>query len=116
MYRRIIDRELLSRKRQLRLRIGRARRRIDGRLRTSEDSARQLLSWRMYVVRYPAWSLAAALGLGLAAAGIKPQKLSRRLGMLLISQGLGGIKHRLWAELLRIWNDAGAQSQGSEQQ
>ena len=103
----IIDDDLLRRKRELRLRIGRSRRRIDRRLRATEDRARQLLAWRTYVVRYPAWGLAAALGAGLAAsAGLKPARVSRWLGLALVRRSLGGFQQHLWAELQRIWTDS----------
>ena len=61
--------DLLRRKRDLRLRIGRSRRRIDGRLHAIRGGTRELLSWRTYVVRYPAAALTAALG---AASPLRP--------------------------------------------
>ena len=97
---RISHDELLRRKRELRLRIGRSRRRIDRRLRATRDRAGELLSWRTYVVRYPAWALAAALGAGLAAsAGFRPARISRWLGLSLVRHAMGGVQQRLWAEL-----------------
>jgi hypothetical protein len=104
---RIIEDELLHRKRELRRRIGRSRRRIDRRLRGAGDSARQLCSWRTYVVRYPTWALAAAVGAGLAAsAGLKPGRVSRWLGLSLVRHAFGGVQRQLWADLRRIWEDA----------
>jgi hypothetical protein len=104
---RIIDDELLCRKRELRLRIGRSRRRLNGRLRGAQDRTRQLLSWQTYVVRYPAWGLAAALGAGLAAsAGLRSGWVSRWLGLSLVRQALGGFQQHLWAELRRMWTDS----------
>jgi hypothetical protein len=104
---RTVNADLVERKRSLRLRIGRSRRRLDGRLRASRDRADQLLSWRTYVVRYPVWAMAAALGAGLAAsAGLKPARLSRRLGLSLVRHALGGFKQELWAELRQVWNNA----------
>jgi hypothetical protein len=104
---RIIDDEPPRRKRELRLRIGRSRRRINGRLRATENRARQLLSWRTYVVRYPGWALAAALGAGLAAsAGWRRGRMSRWLGLSLVRRSLGGFEQRLWADLKQIWTDA----------
>ncbi len=104
---RIADTDLLRRKRELRLRIGRSRRRLDARLRASRDGVGQLLSWRTYVVRYPAWALAAALGAGMAAsAGWQPARLSRRLGLLLVRHTLGKFQQTLRAELQRVWSDA----------
>jgi hypothetical protein len=100
----IIDDELLRRKRELRLRIGRSRRRIDARLRGARDRAGQLLSWRTYVVRYPGWALAAALGAGLAAsAGLRPAQVSRWLGTSLASRALDEFKRLLAAELKHVW-------------
>ena len=101
--------ELLHRKRELHLRIGRARRRIDRRLRATKDHAHELLSWRTYVVRYPGWALAAALGAGLAASSaLRPARVTRWLGSALLGRALGGFQQRLGSELRRIWKDSGA--------
>jgi hypothetical protein len=103
----ISDDELLRRKRELRLRIGRSRRRIDRRLRATQDGARRLLAWRTYVVRYPGWAMAAALGAGLAAsAGLRPARMSRWLGLSLVRRALGGFQQGLWAELQRLWTES----------
>ena len=96
----ISDDELLRRKRELRLQIGRRRRRIDRRLRATRDGVWELLSWRTYVARYPACALAAALGAGLAAsAGFRPARISRRLGLSLVRHAMDGVRQRLWTEL-----------------
>ena len=55
-------------KRELRLKIGRMRRRIDARLRATETEGRKLASWRTYVTRYPGSAVLAAFGLGLSGA------------------------------------------------
>jgi hypothetical protein len=103
----IMDADLVERKRALRLRIGRSRRRLDGRLRASRNRVGQLVSWRTYVVRYPVWAMAAALGAGMAAsAGLKPARLSRSLGLSLVRRALGKVQQEVWAELRRIWTDA----------
>jgi len=100
--------DILCRKRELHLRIGRSRRRIDGRLRATRDEARQLLSWKTYVVRYPGWALAAALGAGMAASSaLRPAKISRWLGHALVQKAFGGFQQQLWAELRRIWSESG---------
>jgi hypothetical protein len=100
--------ELLRRKRELRLRIARGRRRIDGRLRTSQGRARELLSWRTYAVRYPALALAAAFGAGLvASAGFRPSRISRRLGLSLVRHAIGGVQQHVWTELARFWSEDG---------
>jgi hypothetical protein len=104
---RAVDAELLRHKRNLRLRIGRSRRQLSGRLRASRDGIGQLLSWRTYVVRYPGWALAAALGAGMAAsAGFRPGRMSQRLGLSLVRRAFGGFQQRLGAELRRVWDDS----------
>lgn len=104
---RITKDELLCRKRALRLRIGRSRRRIDSRWRATEKQTRRLLSWRTYVVRYPAWSIAAALGAGLAvSAGLSPARISRWLGLSLVRHAVHGFKRQFWDELWRVWDES----------
>jgi hypothetical protein len=99
---------LLSRKRELHLRIGRSRRRIDRRLRATGDCSRGLLSWRTYVVRYPGWALAAALGAGMAAStAFRPAIVSRWLGAALVRRALSGFQQQLVSDLQRMWNDSG---------
>ena len=96
--------DTLRRKRELHLRIGRSRRRIDGRLRATKDRARELTSWRTYVVRYPGWALAAALGAGLAASSaLQPRRVSHWLAGSLLHQALGGVQQQLWNELKGVW-------------
>ena len=102
-----INDDLLRRKRELRLRIGRSRRCIDGRLRTTRDETRQLLSWRTYVARYPLWAMAAALGAGVTASSLfRPARISRWLGRSLLQQAFGGLQQQLWTELHRTWTDS----------
>ena len=106
-FQRAINDPMLQRKRALRLRIGRSRRAMDRRWLAAQNEARQLLSWRTYVVRYPAWSLAAALGVGLAvSAGLTPRRASRWIGLSLTRRALAGVRQALWTELRRVWNDA----------
>jgi hypothetical protein len=101
------DDELIRRKRHARLRIGRSRRRIDRRLRTTRETARQLTSWRSYVARYPAWALTTVLGLGFAAAtGGKPRRLSSRMGLLLVRRILATFRRQLWTEVRKVWSQS----------
>jgi hypothetical protein len=98
------DDAILRRKRELHLRIGRSRRRIDGRLRSTRDQARQLLSWRTYVARYPVWAMAAAMGAGMTASSLlRPGRIARWLGRSLVRQAFGGFQQQLWNELRRVW-------------
>jgi hypothetical protein len=98
------DNEILCRKRELHLRIGRSRRRIDRRLRGTKDNARRLLSWRTYAARYPGWALAAALGAGMTASSLfRPGRIARWLGGSLLTHAFGGFQQQLWNELQRVW-------------
>ena len=98
--------DILHRKRELHLRIGRSRRRIDGRLHATKVHARQLLSWRTYVVRYPGLALAAALGAGMTASNIfRPRRIARWLGSSLVRQAFGGLGQQVWKEFHRSWKD-----------
>lgn len=101
------ENEFQQRTRELHIRIGRSRRRIDRRLRTVGDDARRLTDWRTYVTRYPGWSLAAALGAGLAASSaFRPAVLTRWLGRSLFVKIVAGIRQGLIAELTRIWTES----------
>jgi hypothetical protein len=64
------DNDSCAAKRAIRLEIGRLRRRIDRRLESLERSGRQAVSWRSWARRYPAYALAAAFGIGLAASAL----------------------------------------------
>jgi hypothetical protein len=99
--------DILCRKRELHLRIGRSRRRIERRLRATTNSARQLLSWRTYVVRHPGWALLAALGAGMSAASLlRPKRIAGWLGSSLVHQAFGGLSQQIWNELRRSWNES----------
>jgi hypothetical protein len=101
---RVIDLEQDRAKRDLRLRIGRLRRRIDGRLYASRREASRLTSWRTYVARFPGGALAAAFGVGLAlAAGMSGPRLLRLAGLRLVRQGARDVGAGLWRELASIW-------------
>jgi hypothetical protein len=93
-------------KRELRLQIARARRRIDRRVWAMEREGRRLTSWRTYVRRYPTQALAAALGLGLAAsAGLSPG-WPRWLGARLTRRALDRAIAKAWHELEAIWAES----------
>ena len=62
------DNHSCAAKRAIRLEIGRLRRRIDRRLDALGRDAQQAVSWQSWARRYPAYTLAAAFGIGLAAA------------------------------------------------
>jgi hypothetical protein len=103
--------EALGHKRELRLRIARSRRRIDRRLRTVNDEARRLFSWKTYVIRFPVQALAAALGVGfVASAGLNRGRVARWLGALLLRQAGQGFLRGLWVALLDVWKKSGDSS------
>ena len=90
-------------KRELRLGIGRLRRRIDGRIRSAGREGRRLLSWRTYVRRYPVQGVLTALGLGLAASGGLGGGWSRFLGRRLAARAVRRALGRMWREVEEIW-------------
>ncbi|MBN1589748.1 MAG: hypothetical protein JW888_09555 [Pirellulales bacterium] len=93
--------------RRLRLRIGRLRRRIDGRLRATADEGRRLASWRTYVVRYTGSSMAVAFGAGLAlAVGLSGPRWLRWAALRSMRQGMHGIGRSLARELRSVWAES----------
>ncbi len=99
--------DLQRRKRQLRLRIGRLRRRIDWRACVAHREGQRLFSWRTAVRRLPGNAMAAAFGVGLAlAAGLSARSLARWLGLRLVRHALRSGRQAVAAELRRIWVDS----------
>ncbi len=94
-------------KRDLRLRIGRVRRRIDRDIRAAGRSGRKLLSWRTYVKGVPGAAVLGALGAGLAlSAGSSRRWLARWLGMMLMRDASKRFGHVAWDEITEIWKDS----------
>ncbi|MGD0654317.1 MAG: hypothetical protein ABSA16_08250 [Thermoguttaceae bacterium] len=101
--------DIEQRKRELRLRIGRMRRRIDNRLHAAGQQARRLVSWREYVNRYPGYAMLAAFGVGLAASGgFWRGQVLRRSGLRLVSQTAEQAGRHLFREIQRLWSQSGA--------
>lgn len=95
-------------KRELRLKIGRMRRRIDARLRATEAEGRKLASWRTYVARYPGYAVLAAFGLGVGgSAAFAPRSLLKSLGLGMMRGSADRITKLLLQELLRWRQSAG---------
>lgn len=94
------------RKRELRLEIGRLRRRIDRRVRSLEREGLRLVSWRTYVERYPGYAVAAAFGIGLAASAGSGGGWSRLLGLRLARRALDKAACGVWQELKGIWAES----------
>jgi len=109
----VIDEDRMARR--LRLRIGRLRRRIDGRLRATADEGRRLASWRTYVARYTGSSLAVAFGAGLALAmGLSGPRLLRWVALRSMRQGARGVGRGLARELHAIWTASSRDASGEE--
>jgi hypothetical protein len=102
-------------KRELRLRIARARRRIDRRIRGLEREGRRLTSWRTYVRQYPAHALVAAGGLGLAVSAGLSRGWPRLLGVQLTRRALNRAIARVWQELEAIWAESKADRPAGDQ-
>lgn len=93
--------------RELRLRIGRLRRRINGRLRVVEYRTRQLMSWRKLIERYSGYAATAALGAELSLS--VALRLARRLcwmGGRLLGRSAGRLFRRLWRMARQRWAHA----------
>jgi len=96
-----------ERKRELRVRIGRLRRRIDHRVRATRDDATRAVSWRTYATRYPGNVLLGAFGLGLAlSAGLSARRLAPWVGRRILRQSLRQARRHIWHELGRLWADS----------
>lgn len=107
MARPIADAECNRRRRNLRLRIGRLRRRLDGRAHAARRHALRLISWRSYVRRYPGYSFLAALGLGMSvSAGLGGGRWARLLVARLLRRMGENAGQELWIEVQRIWRDS----------
>jgi hypothetical protein len=101
--------DIEQRKRELRLRMGRMRRRIDNRLHAVGQQGRRLVSWREYVIRYPSYAMLAAFGVGLAASGgFWRGQVLRRLGSQVFRHSAERAGWHLWQEIHRLWTQSGA--------
>jgi len=104
---RIVNVEQDERRREIRLQIGRLRRRIDRRLRTTQKEARRLVSWRTYVRSSPGNAILGALGVGLAlSAGLSIRRLSGWLGLRMIRRAVDRGGRLFWQEIAGVWSDS----------
>lgn len=100
--------DLQLHKRELRMHIGRMRRRINNRLHATQREGQRLLSWREYVTRYPSYAMLAAFGVGLAASGgFRRGRLLRRLGLQVLRQTTEYAGRHFWVEIQRMWSQSG---------
>lgn len=104
---RIVNVEQEERRREIRLRIGRLRRRIDRRVRSTQKEARRLVSWRTYVQSAPGNAILGALGVGLAlSAGLSMRRLSGWLGLRMVRRALDRGSRLFWQEIAEVWTDS----------
>lgn len=104
---RVVDSHCEHQKRDLRLRIGRLRRRVNERIRCGGREVRRLASWRSYVRSWPGNAVAAAFGVGLAlSAGLSARRLAGWLGMRLIRRAVECAASQFRRELGQIWADS----------
>jgi hypothetical protein len=89
--------------RQLRLRIARVRRRMDGNLHAIGREGRRMVSWRELVRRHPGYAALAAAGSGLVFSTVlRRGRLARWLGVRLVREAAGGLAGQLGRELRQI--------------
>lgn len=94
---------------ELRVRIGRSRLRLDRHLRAAAGETQRLTSWKTYVRSFPGSAVTAALGLGLAlSGGMKAKSIARWLGGRLMRQAWGSMRSGILAELHAIWVESGS--------
>ena len=107
MSRRTVDPDTQRAKRELRLRIGRLRRRLDRRVRAAQRETGRLTSWKTYVRRWPGHAVLAALGLGMSAsATLGGGRWARLLGMRLVRRVGDQAGNRVWDELRGVWQES----------
>ena len=88
----------------IRIRIGRLRRQIDGRVHSLDRDTRRLVAWRTWVQRYPGYASLAALGAGLSvSAGLRRVPWTRWLARLVLRRSADGLLQRLAGEIGRFW-------------
>jgi hypothetical protein len=94
-------------RRETRLRIGRLRRRINGRVRAVGEEGVRLVSWRTWVEHYAGRAVLAALGAGLAlAAGLRSRAQGPRPSLDAVCQWLGKALGQVWEEVRRRATEA----------
>ena len=107
--------DIPAEKRAIRLRIGRARRRIDRRLRAIEREGWRLISWRIWLRWPPARSLLASLGSGLAAPGrLRPGRWMRVWGRFLARRAKDPALAGIFRHLADLWKRSAPEQEKSE--
>ncbi len=93
--------------RELRFQIGRLRRQIDRRVRSTEREARRLTSWKTYAKYFPSSAIGLAFGLGLAlAAGLSGRRVMRMTAGSILRRSSKGLSENLVAQFGQIWAES----------
>jgi hypothetical protein len=101
----IADNDYCAAKRAVRLEIGRLRRRIDRRLHALGREGRQAVSWRSWARRYPAYSLVAAAGIGLAASFLlRRGEWTQTLARQFVRRAVDRVLDVAVRELMKLWS------------
>ncbi len=99
------DRDHCAAIRDVRLEIGRLRRRIDRRVQALGRQGRQAVSWRGWVRRYPVYALVVAFGIGLAASTLyRRGHWARALGLQLVRRAADRIVNSVVREFSELWS------------
>ena len=90
-----------ERRKQLCREIARSRRQIDRSLGCSAAEMRRLVSWRTYVRRYPAASIATAAGVAFAATtAIRGGRLGRGFARMATALAIRMVGRKVWRSLV----------------
>lgn len=104
--RRVVDADVLFRKRQLRAEIARTRTSTRATLAALKHEQRRLTSWKTYVRRFPIASLGTVFGVGLWLAAMRPgRQISRSVATNLIQWGVASARSRILGDLLDVWTN-----------
>jgi len=108
---RVVNRELLLRKRQLRAEIAQTRDSTRATLAGLKHEQRRLTSWQTYVRRFPVAALGIAFGAGLwISAGGRGRGIPRSIANSLVQWGMATAKGVILQDLLDIWTRSRASS------
>jgi hypothetical protein len=104
--RRVVDADVLLRKRQLRAEIARTRTSTRATLAALKQEKSRLTSWKTYVRRFPIASLGTFFGIGLWLAAMRPgRQISRSVATNLIQWGVASARSRILGDLLDVWTN-----------
>lgn len=104
--RRVVDADVLLRKRQLRAEIARTRTSTRATLAALKHEKSRLTSWKTYVRRFPIASLGTFFGIGMWLAAMRPgRQISRSVATNLIQWGVASARSRILGDLLDVWTN-----------